>query len=40
MYGLLLGALRRRTDGRLAPWTAHVLTDLVIFGIVLGLERA
>jgi membrane protease YdiL (CAAX protease family) len=37
LYGLALGALRRRAGGLLAPWIAHVLTDLVVAGIVLAL---
>jgi membrane protease YdiL (CAAX protease family) len=40
LYGLALGALRRRTDGLVAPWIVHVVTDLVIFTIVLTLARA
>jgi membrane protease YdiL (CAAX protease family) len=40
VYGLALGALRRKADGLLAPWIVHVLTDLVIFSIVLALARA
>ncbi|MSO55761.1 MAG: CPBP family intramembrane metalloprotease [Acidobacteria bacterium] len=39
-YGLALGALRRKSDGLLAPWIVHVLTDLVIFAIVLTLAKA
>jgi membrane protease YdiL (CAAX protease family) len=39
VYGLLLGALRRRSGGLLAPWAAHVLTDLAIATIVLTLAR-
>jgi CAAX protease family protein len=39
LYGLALGALRRRAGGLLAPWIAHVLTDLVIAGIVLTLAH-
>jgi membrane protease YdiL (CAAX protease family) len=39
VYGLLLGALRRRAGGLLAPWAAHVLTDLAIATIVLTLAR-
>jgi len=39
VYGLMLGALRRKAGGLLAPWLAHVLTDVVIFGIVIGLAR-
>lgn len=40
IYGLMLGALRRRAGGLLAPWIAHVLTDIVIFSIVIALARA
>jgi membrane protease YdiL (CAAX protease family) len=39
-YGVALGALRRMTGGLLAPWIVHVLTDLVIFTVVLTLARA
>jgi membrane protease YdiL (CAAX protease family) len=39
VYGLLLGMLRRRAGGLLAPWVAHVLTDVAIAGIVLTLVR-
>ncbi len=37
VYGAALGAIRIRAAGMLAPWIAHVLTDLVIVGIVLSL---
>ena len=40
IYGLMLGALRRQAGGLLAPWIAHVLTDLVIFAIVIALAHA
>jgi membrane protease YdiL (CAAX protease family) len=30
-YGLVLGAMRLRSDGLLAPWVAHVGADIVIF---------
>jgi CAAX protease family protein len=40
VYGLLLGALRGKAGGLLAPWIAHVLTDLVIFSVVIALARA
>lgn len=36
-YGAALGAIRVRAAGMLAPWIAHVLTDLVIVAIVLAL---
>jgi hypothetical protein len=39
IYGLMLGALRRKARGLLAPWIAHVLTNLVIFSIVIALAR-
>ena len=39
VYGMLLGALRRRAGGLRAPWVAHVLTDMAIAGIVLALVR-
>lgn len=35
VYGLLLGAVRLRCDGLLAPWVAHVVADSVIFIIIL-----
>jgi membrane protease YdiL (CAAX protease family) len=31
VYGLLLGAVRLRSNGLLAPWVAHVVADGVIF---------
>jgi membrane protease YdiL (CAAX protease family) len=34
IYGVLMGSIRRRSDGMLAPWVAHVFTDIVIAGIV------
>jgi membrane protease YdiL (CAAX protease family) len=34
VYGLMLGAMRLRSGGLLAPWIAHVLTDLVIFVLI------
>lgn len=34
IYGFMLGMLRRRSQGLLACWTAHVLADVVIFGIL------
>jgi hypothetical protein len=40
VYGLMLGALRRKAGGLLAPWIAHVLTDIVIFSIVIALARS
>jgi len=34
VYGLLLGYLRYRSQGMLAPWLAHVGTDIAVFTIV------
>jgi membrane protease YdiL (CAAX protease family) len=34
VYGLMLGWLRRRSQGMLAPWLAHVCADMVIFVIL------
>ncbi len=34
VYGIMLGVLRRRSRGILAPWTAHVCADIVIFSIL------
>jgi len=39
IYGLFMGLIRRRAGGMFAPWIAHVLTDVVIAGIVLVLAR-
>jgi uncharacterized protein len=39
IYGLMMGVVRRRSGGMLAPWIAHVLTDVVIAGIILTFER-
>jgi membrane protease YdiL (CAAX protease family) len=34
VYGLMLGMLRRRSRGMLAPWLAHVAADCTIFAIL------
>ena len=39
IYGLFMGFIRRRSGGMFAPWIAHVFTDVVIAGIVIGLAR-
>ncbi len=39
IYGLMMGTLRIRSRGMLAPWVAHVVTDLVIIAILLFLAR-
>jgi len=37
IYGILMGMIRRGAGGMLAPWVAHVFTDVVIAGIVITL---
>ncbi len=37
IYGLMLGIIRRRSQGMLAPWLAHVCVDVVIFIILAGV---
>jgi membrane protease YdiL (CAAX protease family) len=37
VYGILLGWIRRRSRGMLAPWAAHVCADLVIFAVLSGI---
>ncbi len=37
VYGLLLGDLRRRSRGLLAPWAVHVFADLAIVAILATL---
>jgi CAAX protease family protein len=39
IYGLMIGIIRRRAGGMLAPWLAHVFTDVVIAGIVVAVAR-
>ncbi|MFN7953722.1 MAG: CPBP family intramembrane glutamic endopeptidase [bacterium] len=39
VYGAMLGALRHRGRGLLAPWLAHVATDLVIASLLIRLAR-
>ena len=34
VFGFMLGMLRRRSEGMLAAWMAHVLADIVIFTIL------
>lgn len=36
VFGIFMGIVRRRADGMLAPWIAHVLVDVVIVCIVAG----
>jgi membrane protease YdiL (CAAX protease family) len=33
-YGLLLGVIRRKANGLLAPWLAHVVADLTIIALI------
>lgn len=35
VYGIMLGTIRRRARGMLAPWVAHVGADLTIFFIMM-----
>jgi membrane protease YdiL (CAAX protease family) len=37
VYGIMLGVLRRRSQGMLAPWAVHVFADCVIFTILAGM---
>lgn len=37
IYGIMLGSLRRRSQGMLAPWAVHVIADCVIFMILAGM---
>ena len=39
VYGLVLGELRCRAGGLMAPFITHVLTDVVIVTIMLALVR-
>jgi uncharacterized protein len=39
VYGVMLGALRMRSGGMLAPWVAHVCADATIFCIVIAAGR-
>src|SRR6266700_3881354 len=34
VYGIMLGMIRRRSKGLLAPWVAHVAADITIFVIL------
>jgi membrane protease YdiL (CAAX protease family) len=38
VYGLILGTVRLRARGIVAPWIAHAATDLVIFALLVGLS--
>ncbi len=38
IYGVLLGVLRRRAAGLLAPTLAHFTADLTIFAVVISME--
>jgi len=31
VYGVMLGVIRRRSSGLLAPWIAHVMADIAFF---------
>ncbi len=38
VYGAMLGLIRRKTGGLLAPWLAHVFADVVILGLLIALR--
>lgn len=40
VFGLLMGLVRRQSGGLLAPWIAHVCTDIVIVALVMGYANA
>jgi membrane protease YdiL (CAAX protease family) len=37
VYGVMLGVIRRRSRGLLAPWVTHVAADIAIFSIVAAI---
>jgi hypothetical protein len=37
IYGVMIGYIRVRSDGMLAPWVAHVFADITIFTILILL---
>lgn len=37
IYGLMLGTVRRRARGLLAPWIAHVAADIAIFAALVAI---
>ncbi len=37
VFGLMMGSIKRRSGGILAPWMAHVFTDVVIVAIVIAV---
>jgi len=37
VYGIVLGTIRRRAQGMLAPWLVHVCADMVVFVILVGI---
>lgn len=37
IYGLMMGIVRQRSGGLLAPWAAHVFADITIFAILAAL---
>ena len=38
IYGIMLGHIRRKSRGMVAPWLAHVCADLVIFAILASIS--
>jgi membrane protease YdiL (CAAX protease family) len=39
LYGLILGIIRLRAGGMLAPWIAHAATDLIIFTLLVLVAK-
>ncbi len=37
VYGIVLGMIRRRSQGLFAPWVAHACADMAIFVILAGI---
>jgi hypothetical protein len=37
VYGVMMGVIRLRSEGMLAPWIAHVFADLTIIAILAKL---
>jgi membrane protease YdiL (CAAX protease family) len=37
IYGVMLGMIRRRSQGMFAPWAVHACADMVIFVILAGI---
>ena len=40
VFGIMMGLIRRLSGGLLAPWAAHVCTDVVVVSMVVFFARA